>query len=230
VRCEEVSDRPTVAQMVAVVFACTLALLVLAPQVAKGADDPDVAILIGSPRLAEPAGVALDASGKLYIADTGNNRVRVLSPSGTTLRTFGSPGSGDGQFNSPWGVALDSSGNIYVSDSGNNRVQKFDSAGTFLSQFGGLGSGNGQFSSPRGMRGKCVRPVRANRRNRRCTRQALLRGAFTDSGAAGRNALKFSGRLGGIRLPPGQYWLRAIATDDAGNASAPKWRAFRIAR
>ena len=67
------------------------------------------------------------------------------------LTTWGSSGSGNGQFNSPTGVATDGSGNVYVVDTGNNRVQKSDANGTFLTTWGTAGSGNGQFSAPIGV-------------------------------------------------------------------------------
>ena len=62
--------------------------------------------------------------------------------------SFGSNGSGDGQFMVPTGVAVDDSGNIYVSDRSLNRIQKFDSDGNYLDQWGSSGAGNGQFSMP----------------------------------------------------------------------------------
>ena len=49
--------------------------------------------------------------------------------------TFGSPGSGDGQFNNPEGVTTDSLGNVYVADSNNQRIEKFDSNGNYLLQW-----------------------------------------------------------------------------------------------
>ena len=77
----------------------------------------------------------------------------------------------------------------------------------------------------------CAKPKRANRKARRCTRWRTLRGAFAHSGRAGRNSLRFSGRLRGRRLAPGRYRLRAVAADAAGNASRPPRRApFRIVR
>ncbi len=55
--------------------------------------------------------------------------------------SWGSYGTGDGQFAFPYGVAVDpSSGDVYVSDHGNDRVQKFTSAGTYLTQWGTEGS------------------------------------------------------------------------------------------
>jgi DNA-binding beta-propeller fold protein YncE len=58
--------------------------------------------------------------------DTENHRVQVLRFSdGACLRTIGSRGSGNGQFESPRDVAVDLSGRIIVTDAGNNRVQIF---------------------------------------------------------------------------------------------------------
>lgn len=83
-----------------------------------------------------PGAIALDKSGNIYVADAGNHRIVKLSPSGTLLTTWGSPGTGGGQFDLPGGVAVDTSGNVYVSDSGNHRVQKFSSTGTYRAEWG----------------------------------------------------------------------------------------------
>src|SRR5215831_1840725 len=64
------------------------------------------------------------------------------------LGSWGTAGSGDGQFAGPLGVAIDLVGNVYVVDSGNNRIQKFTSAGVFVSKFGQSGAGEGQFQHP----------------------------------------------------------------------------------
>ena len=66
--------------------------------------------------------------------------------------TYGSAGTGNGQFGLINGIAFDSSGNFYVVDANSpNRVQKFNSSGAYVSQFGASGSGNGQLSSPQGI-------------------------------------------------------------------------------
>jgi len=79
-----------------------------------------------------PQGVALDPSGNLYIADTGNNVIRKVSANGTiqTVSGNGAAGNGSNQFNTPLGMAADSSGNIYIADSQNARVVKLSSGGT----------------------------------------------------------------------------------------------------
>jgi hypothetical protein len=64
------------------------------------------------------------------------------------LATWGSNGSGNGEFNYPYGIAVDSQHRVYVADMENHRIQKFDSDGNFLLPWGSLGSGNGEFDYP----------------------------------------------------------------------------------
>lgn len=95
-----------------------------------------------------PEGIAGDSSGNIYVADTGNNRMRKYNSSLVHQLNWGNAGSGEGQFNAPKGVAVDSADRVYVCDSGNNRIQVFSNAGTYLGKFGIGGSGNDQFSAP----------------------------------------------------------------------------------
>ena len=88
--------------------------------------------------LANPSGLVVDAAGRVYIADTGNHRVRRVDPDGTinTVAGTGDRGySGDGgpateaELSRPRALALDSEGNVYIADVGNNVVRKINPAG-----------------------------------------------------------------------------------------------------
>jgi len=130
--------------------------------------------ILGNPNpLSKPVAVALDAQGNLYVLEAGSSRVQVFDHNGQFLRTWGSPGAGDGQFNliNPKGAALaadgypglehygdiavDSNGNVYVLDTFNYRVQKFAPNGTFLAKWGqdaAIGTApDGQFRLPAGI-------------------------------------------------------------------------------
>ena len=99
-------------------------------------------------RLNSPSGVAVDGAGNLYIADTGNSRIRKVDSSGniSTVAGTGTDGySGDGaaataaRLNSPSGVAVDGAGNLYIADTGNSRIRKVDSSGN-ISTVAGTGT------------------------------------------------------------------------------------------
>jgi DNA-binding beta-propeller fold protein YncE len=98
-----------------------------------------------------PQGIAVGSGGNIYVADTASNSVQVFDSGGTLLFTFGSLGTGDGEFFSPTGITVDGGGKIYVADTLNNRVQVFNPSGVFQYAFGSLGSGNGQFNNPSGI-------------------------------------------------------------------------------
>jgi DNA-binding beta-propeller fold protein YncE len=75
-----------------------------------------------------PRDVALDAGGRVYVADTGNKRVQVFSPEGEFVAQWGGGGVIPGRFEEPTGLAIGQEGDIYVADTWNRRVQKFSSA------------------------------------------------------------------------------------------------------
>lgn len=76
-----------------------------------------------------PDGMTIDSKGNLYVTDFYNGRIAKFSDSGELLVTWGTTGSGPGQFLYPKDVAVDDDGNIYVADTGNHRIQKFSPSG-----------------------------------------------------------------------------------------------------
>ncbi|MFN8556906.1 MAG: NHL repeat-containing protein [Dehalococcoidia bacterium] len=103
-------------------------------------------------RFNAPTGLAIDGAGVLYIADSGNDGVRRMTPDGVValFAGTGERGYADGlgrsaQFNGPHGVAIDPAGNVYVADLGNNLVRRvtFGSAVTVLAGSGARGFSNG---------------------------------------------------------------------------------------
>jgi DNA-binding beta-propeller fold protein YncE len=125
------------------------------------------------------------AAGDVFVADRANNRIVALSPSGATVRQWGSRGSGDGRFSSPAGVTVDGAGRVYVVDGENNRVQVFGSNGRFLAKWGYRGSEPGEFSQPTAIAVDCAGEVYvADTNNNRVQRFNLLSPAPTGCLAA----------------------------------------------
>lgn len=132
----------------------------------------------GAPATAQfnfPRGVAVDASGNVYVADQSNNVIRrIAAGTGTVTTLAGSGVAGfadnanplQAQFNSPSSVAVDASGNVYVADRVNNRIRRIDGASGAVSTMAGNGTigfadgpgASAQFSAPMGV------AVDANRR------------------------------------------------------------------
>ncbi|MCC6292376.1 MAG: hypothetical protein IT164_07015 [Bryobacterales bacterium] len=99
-------------------------------------------------RLSSPSDVFVDAKGDLYIADTDNNRVRVVSAADQKIRTVAGNGQAGFQaasgpalqvaLNGPSGVAVDETGNVFIADRGNNRIRMVTPGGK-LSTIAGAG-------------------------------------------------------------------------------------------
>ena len=110
--------------------------------------------------LNRPYGVATDGAGNLYIADTGNQRIRKVDSTGIITTVAGcpifsrnpchTPPSGpatEARLSWPGGVAVDGAGNLYIADSNNNHIRKVDSTGTITTI---AGSGEPGFSGDGG--------------------------------------------------------------------------------
>ena len=82
-----------------------------------------------------PRGIAVGNTGNIAFTDTGTHRVRIIAPDGTYLTSFGSRGSGPGEFEEPVGITVAPDGAIYVADAGNARIQKFGADLSFIAEF-----------------------------------------------------------------------------------------------
>lgn len=180
-------------------------------------------------RFNQPAGVAVDAGGTIYVADRNNQTVRKITPAGVVTTLAGTPGTrgaSDGtgtatRFSNPSGVAVDSSGNLYVADQDNHTIRKITSAGVVTTLAGaatvsGSADGTGtaaRFLGPSGVAvdgagnayvadlGNCtIRKVTAS--GVVTTLAGLARSCYTADGVG--TAARF-------------YYPSSVAVDKAGN-------------
>lgn len=95
-----------------------------------------------------PVGIAIGNAGRVYVAETGNNRVQRFDADGNWQLMWGTAGNGDEEFRGPHGITVGPDGNVYVADAGNHRVQVFDADGAYVRQWGSLGDGDQEFRTP----------------------------------------------------------------------------------
>ena len=182
-----------------------------------------------------PDGVALDASGNLYIADSGNNVIRKVAATTGIITTVAGNGTGywgDGGpattagLNSPWGLALDAAGNLYIADTYNNRIRKVTASGNITTVAGnGTGgySGDGgpatsaSFWRPRGVAVSVGGDLYiADGANNRIRKVVAATGFVTT--VAGNGRLDYSGDGDGGPATNAEIWgPYGVALDTAGN-------------
>lgn len=93
----------------------------------------------------QPSAIAIDARGRVFVADTWNSRIQVLSPEGDWLAEMA------GGLFGPRGVAVDARGRVYVSDTGNGRVVRFSPDGKVETEWGRSGPDKGRLNNPMGI-------------------------------------------------------------------------------
>jgi sugar lactone lactonase YvrE len=188
-------------------------------------------------RLNSPYGVAVDVAGILYIADTGNSRIRKVTADGviSTVAGNGIWGfGGDGgpatsaQLNSPDGVAVDWGGNLYIADSTNGRIRKVNAGGVISTVAGngntGFGGDGGpatsaQLSFPSGVAldaaGNLYIADTINNRIRKVNAGGVIStvaGNYGNTGFGGDGGLAIS-----AHLYLGASWTDGVAADAVGN-------------
>lgn len=161
-------------------------------------------------QLSSPAGVAADASGNVYIADTANNVVRRVSRDGviTNVLGTGQAGGGDNQLSAPQSVAVDASGNVYVADTLNGRIRKI--SGGAVSTVGGTD----QFFTPTGVAVDASGNVYVADISRNIVRRVAANGSVATVAGTG------TAGFGGDNGPAAGAMLnapRAVAVDGGGN-------------
>jgi hypothetical protein len=178
----------------------------------------------GDGQFNQPRGVAVDASGSIYVVDSDNHRVQKFGPTGNFLTKWGQYGTGNGHFNMPTQIAIHpSTGNLYVVDYKNNRVEVF-SAGVsttgIAEDVGGARRMSPGFPNPFRSSTRvdyeldAAGPVRVQVFDvqGRVVR-TLLDASYQD---AGPGTVAWDGRdEWGLRSPAGVYYLRLVSSGES---------------
>jgi streptogramin lyase len=180
-----------------------------------------------NPTFDYPAGIALDASGNLYIADSGDDMIRkmnrlnqVSSLAGQAGVTGASNGRGsDALFNNPWDVAVDAAGNVYVADTNNNMIRKIDPKGEVTTLAGGTAPGSADgtgtsasFNHPMGVAVDAAGIVYVADTANHLIRRITPKGEVTTLAGGGKGSA-----ANGLGAAASFNWPTGIAVDGSGN-------------
>ena len=182
-----------------------------------------------SARFNSPRGLAVDAVGSIYVADTGNSTIRKITSAGLVTTLAGTPGlsgSVDGtgsaaSFNSPQALAVDAGGSIYVTDTYNHTIRRISSVGVVTTLAGvpgmtGAADGTGsaaRFSFPQGVAADAGGDLYVADSNNHTIRKITSGGVVsTFAGSAGlQGSADGTGSAASFNSPQG------LAVDTAGN-------------
>ncbi len=180
----------------------------------------------------QPAGLAVDAAGNVYVADIGADTIRKITPAGVVTTLAGSPGqtgSADGtgsaaRFSFPTSVAVDGTGNVYVADNGNDTIREITPAGvvtTLAGTAGQHGSANGTgtaalFYGPYAVAvDSAGDTVYVADSDNETIRELSIATVPAQSGVTGTSPVSVSAALTGL-APGTTYYDRAVATNALG--------------
>jgi len=186
--------------------------------------------------ISNPTGVAVDASGNVYVADQSNHRIYKISPQGAVTTLAGSGTSGfvdwngaNARFNNPSGVAVDASGNVYVADASNHSIRKISPQGAVTTLAGngttGFADGNGanaRFDSPSGVAVDASGNVYVADRDNQRIRKISPQGAVTTLAGSTQGFADGNGANARFSNPYG------VAVDASGNVYVAEWGNSRI--